>query len=83
MAVQDLRASNGMAVAVSDDEILEAMKLLGQTTGIFGEPAGVVSLAALLRLHAEKNISSKERVVLMVTGTGLKDVDSALKGFST
>jgi len=83
MAVQDLRASKGMAVVVSDEEILEAMKLLGQTTGIFGEPAGVVSLAALLRLHAENNISTKERVVLMVTGTGLKDVDSALKGFST
>ena len=83
MAVQDLRASKGMAVVVSDEEILEAMKLLGQTTGIFGEPPGVVSLAALLRLHVEKNISTKERVVLMVTGTGLKDVDSALKGFST
>ena len=81
MAVQDLHASGGMAVAVSDDEILEAMKLLGQTTGVFGEPAGVISLAVLLRLHADGNISSEERVVVMITGSGLKDVDSALKSF--
>ena len=80
MAVQDLRASNRMAVAVSDDEILEAVKLLGHTTGILGEPAGVASLAVLLRLHAENHIPADELVVVMATGSGLKDVDSALKG---
>ena len=80
MAVQDLHASKGMAVAVSDGEILEAMKLLGQRTGIFGEPAGVTALAALLRLRAQGDISPDERVVIMVTGGGLKDIDSAMKG---
>lgn len=81
MAIQDLRTSKGMAVAVSDDEILNAMKLLGQTTGIFGEPAGVISLAVLQRLVSENQISADEKIVLMVTGNGLKDVDSALKSF--
>lgn len=82
MAVQDLRDSGGMATAVSDEAILEAMKLLGRTTGIFGEPAGVVALAALVQLLEQKKIASSERVVFMVTGSGLKDIDSALEGVS-
>jgi threonine synthase len=82
MAVQDLRASNGMAVAVSDQEILDAMKLLGRTSGIFSEPAGVVSLAVLQRCLEDGSIARDERVVIMVTGNGLKDIDSALEGVS-
>ncbi|MFQ5856255.1 MAG: threonine synthase [Anaerolineae bacterium] len=79
MAVQDLRASAGTAVAVSDREILEAMKLLGRTAGIFGEPAGVTALAVLVKLCSGGDIAPEERVVIMVTGTGLKDI-GALKG---
>jgi len=82
MAVQDLKASQGLAVAVSDGEILEAMRLLGQTSGIFGEPAGVVALAALVKLCSEGAIRPEERVVILVTGGGLKDVNAALKGVS-
>ncbi|MFQ5802599.1 MAG: threonine synthase [Candidatus Methylomirabilales bacterium] len=80
MAVQDLQASGGMAVAVSDGEILEAMKLLGRSTGIFGEPAAVTALAVLVKLRSRGDISPGEQVVILVTGSGLKDVDSALKG---
>ena len=80
MAVQDLRASGGMAVAVSDEEILDAMKQLGRTSGIFGEPAGVVSLAVLQHCLDDGSITRNERVVFMVTGNGLKDIDSALEG---
>ena len=83
MAVQDLRASGGMAAAVSDGEILEAMQLLGRTTSIFAEPTGAVSLAILKRLLADRKISATERVVIMVTGSGLKDVDSAMAGFTS
>ncbi|MBI4527329.1 MAG: threonine synthase [Deltaproteobacteria bacterium] len=79
MAVQDLRASGGMAVTVSDGEILEAMKLLGRSAGLFGEAAGVAALAALLKLRSRGDISSDERVVIIVTGSGLKDTGSALK----
>jgi len=80
MALQDLKASGGSAVAVSDTEMLEAMKLLGGTSGIFGEPAGVAALAALIKLRSRQEVSPNERVVIMVTGTGLKDVDSGRKG---
>ena len=80
MAVQDLRASGGMAVAVSDGEILEAMTLLGRQAGIFGEPAGVTALAAVVKLRERGEVSADERVVVMVTGSGLKDVDTAFKG---
>ncbi len=79
MAIQDLKASGGVAVAVSDDEMLEAIGLLGRTTGIFGEPAGVAALAALLKLRSRGEVSQGERVVILVTGTGLKDVDSGQK----
>lgn len=82
MAVQDLRASGGKVVSVSDGEILEAMKLLGRTAGIFGEPAGVTALAGLVKLRSRGEVSPEERVVVMVTGSGLKDVESALKGMS-
>lgn len=79
MALQDLRASGGSAVAVSDAEMLDAMKLLGRTSGIFGEPAGVAALAALIKLRSRREISSNERVVILVTGAGLKDVEAGRK----
>jgi threonine synthase len=79
MALQDLKASGGLAVSVTDDEMLDAIGLLGTTTGIFGEPAGVAPLAALLKLRSRAEISQRERVVILVTGTGLKDVDSGRK----
>jgi len=79
MAVQDLRASGGIAVAVSDGEILEAMPLLGRTAGLFVEPAAAAAVAALAKLAARGDISSTERVVVLSTGHGLKDVDAALQ----
>ncbi len=79
MAVQDLRASGGVAVSVSDGEILEAMRLLGGTTGLFAEPAAAAAVAALVRLVERGDISPAERVVVLSTGHGLKDVDAALR----
>jgi len=79
MAVQDLRASGGIAVAVSDGEILEAMALLGRTAGLFAEPAAAAAVAALVKLAERGDVSSTERVVVLSTGHGLKDVDAALQ----
>jgi len=79
MAVQDLRASGGSAVSVSDGEILEAMPLLGRTTGLFGEPAAAAAAAALVKLVDQGEVSSTERIVVVSTGHGLKDVDAALR----
>ena len=79
MAVQDLRASGGMAVSVTDGEILEALPLLGKSTGLFVEPAAAAAVAALVKLLNRGDVSPTERVVLISTGHGLKDVDSALR----
>ena len=79
MAVQDLRASGGIAVTVSDGEILEAMPLLGKTAGLFAEPAAAAAVAALVKLVDRGEVSSAERVVVLSTGHGLKDVDAALQ----
>ena len=79
MAVQDLKASAGMAVTVSDREILEAMPLLGRTAGLFAEPAAAAAVAALVQLVDRKEVSSGERIVVLSTGHGLKDVDAALR----
>ena len=79
MAVQDLRASGGTAVSVSDGEILEAMPLLGRTAGLFAEPAAAAAVAALVKLVDRGAVSPAERIVVVSTGHGLKDVDAALR----
>jgi threonine synthase len=77
-ALRGLRDTNGIMVSVSDDEILDAMRLLGRSEGIFGEPAGVTSLAGVLKLSREGRIAPDERVVTIITGNGLKDVETAI-----
>ncbi len=78
-ALRAVRDSGGEYVVVSDAEILEAMRLLGQTQGVFAEPAGAAPVAGLMRMAREGRLRGDERIVLLVTGNGLKDVASALK----
>lgn len=73
-----VRESGGTMVAVGDDDILEAMRLLGHTSGIFGEPAGVAGLAGLKYMVGNSVIQADEEVVVIVTGNGLKDVKNAI-----
>jgi threonine synthase len=79
MAVRMIRASGGFGITVSDEEILEAEKALAQLTGIFAEPSGAASYAGLLRLLNESKIDRDERVVLLVTGSGLKSIDAVVE----
>ena len=65
---------------VSDAEILAAQKLMAAKGGIFGEPASAASLAGLVKLSQKGIDFSQKKVVCVVTGTGLKDTDAALKG---
>ncbi len=68
-----VRKSNGTYVAVSDDDIRSAMILLGKTEGIFAEPAGATALAGLIK-HSQMDFHQPEdRIVVIVTGNGLKD----------
>jgi len=78
-AVLSVRESDGFAVSVSDDEILNAIKEISSITGIFPEPAGATAYAGLKKALDERKIPSHSTVVCLVTGSGLKDIQSALK----
>ncbi|GAH90187.1 unnamed protein product, partial [marine sediment metagenome] len=71
--------SGGIIDMVSDEEILAAYRLLATKEGVFGEPASAASLAGLIKLSQQGMDFSQKRVVCVVTGTGLKDTDTALK----
>ena len=72
--------SGGIIDMVSDDEILSAQKFLATKAGVFGEPASAASVAGLIKLSHQGMDFSRKRVVCVITGTGLKDTDTALKG---
>lgn len=78
-AIHAVRASHGSMVTVSDDEIFEAMRLLGRYAGIFGEPAGVTGLAGVRRAFKGGLIASGERIISIMTGNGLKDIASGTR----
>jgi len=71
-ALREVRSSGGAVSAVADSEIVDAIRLLARTEGIFTEPAGGVTIATLAKLAREGLISPSERVVAYVTGHGLK-----------
>ena len=79
MAVRDIRSSGGLAVTVSDNEIIDAMGFLGRNEGVFAEPAAAASVAALCKLADSGDLHQEDRIVVLITGNGLKDVQNALK----
>jgi threonine synthase len=72
LILNDLYDSHGCAVAVSDQEILNAQKELGFLEGIYCAPEGAATLAGLKKLVAEKWVNPEEQIVLFNTGSGLK-----------
>jgi len=70
--------SGGVIDCVSDDEILSAYKLLASNEGIFGEPASAASVAGLIKVKKSGYDFSEKKVVCVITGTGLKDPDTAV-----
>jgi threonine synthase len=70
------RRSGGAIDAVSDDEVRAGIRLLAETTGIFTETAGGVTTAVLAKLAERGDIGRDERVVLLITGEGLKTLDA-------
>jgi threonine synthase len=75
-ALDVVRSTGGALDAVTDDEIVEGIRLLARTEGIFAETAGGVTVATLAKLAAAGVVRSDERVVVYVTGHGLKTVDA-------
>ncbi|MBL8171093.1 MAG: threonine synthase [Acidobacteria bacterium] len=76
-AMRAMRETGGGAVAVSDEEIIAAIPHLAQTTGVFAEPGAAAALAGFIKLREQGVIQSEERVVLISTGSGLKDINTA------
>ncbi len=75
-ALDAARATGGSVTAVTDDDIVEGIRLLAETTGIFTETAGGVTTAVLRKLADGGEIDPDERVVLYITGDGLKTLDA-------
>jgi threonine synthase len=78
-ALAAIRESGGFTINVSDEEIFAAMRLLGKSAGVFGEPAGAAGTAGLKKAAEAKLIPPDALVVSVVTGNGLKDTASAQK----
>ena len=77
-AIEARDGSGGVIDAVSDDEILEAYRLLANKEGIFCEPASAASFAGLMKMHRQGMDLSDKRIVCICTGNGLKDPDLAV-----
>jgi len=75
-AIDAVRETGGGFAAVSEEEIVDGIRLLARTEGIFGETAAGVTIATLKRLAADGVVRSDERVVAYVTGHGLKTLDA-------
>ena len=76
-AIRAMRESGGYGVKVSDDEIIAAIGRLARSTGVFVEPAGAAPFAGFVRQCEMGAIKPGERVLLMLTGNGLKDIETA------
>lgn len=79
-AVTAIRQSGGWAAAVNDDEIVEGIRLLAATTGIFTETAGGVTVSAVRRLVREERLGRRDEIVLAITGNGMKTVEAVTSG---
>jgi threonine synthase len=75
-ALKVMEETNGSAEMATDDEIVEGVKLLAETEGIFAETAGGVTIACLKRLVASGAIGRGEETVAFITGGGLKTIEA-------
>ncbi|WP_019120133.1 threonine synthase [Brevibacillus massiliensis] len=78
-ALGALRESDGQIEAVTDDEILEAYKMLARSEGIFCEPASAASLAGIIKLRRAGKLADNLTIACVLTGNGLKDPNIAMK----
>lgn len=77
-ALRTIRDSSGTATAVSDDELVEGIKLLARTEGVFAETAGGVTIAGLKRLAKSGVIGPDDLTVAYITGNGLKTQEAVI-----
>ncbi len=77
-AMAAVTETDGAYVSVSDSEILDAIPAMARLSGVFGEPAGATAYAGLLKAVSEGIVGADDRVVVLNTGNGLKDIASAM-----
>ena len=82
-ALAAVRETGGAYLAVSDDEILSAIPTVARATGVFCEPAAAAAYAGLAKAVERGLVRSDEHIVVLLTGSGLKDISSALKAVTT
>ena len=78
-ALKAIKESGGFAISVSDEQIIQAIPELARATSVFGEPSGVAPFAALQRAVSTNRIRDDEKIVILMSGNGLKDINSAMK----
>ncbi len=78
-AMAAVKETDGAYLSVTDEEILAAIPAMARGSGVFGEPAGATAYAGLVKAVNEGLVSAEERIVVLNTGNGLKDVASAMK----
>jgi threonine synthase len=83
LAARSIRETGGWAAAVSDEELVSGIRILAETTGIFTETAGGVTVAAALALAREGRLTSDDDVVLCITGNGLKTTEAVVSALPT
>src|SRR4030095_9687885 len=77
--IQAVRESGGWGESVSDDEILDGIKLLARTEGIFTEPAGGTEIAVAKKLIESGRIPRNESIVISITGNGYKTLETVAR----
>jgi threonine synthase len=77
-AMAAVKETGGAYISVTDHEILEAIPALARGCGVFAEPAGAASYAGLVRAVERNLVDTAERIVVLNTGNGLKDISSAM-----
>jgi threonine synthase len=80
-ALELARETEGVIESVTDEEIRQGIRLLAETTGVFTETAGGVTIGVLTKLAEAGRIGSDERVVAYITGEGLKTLDAVRESF--
>ena len=78
-ALAAVTETGGAYICLSDDEILAAIPELARSTGVFAEPAGAAAYAGLVKAVDKRLVSADEKIVVLNTGNGLKDVAGAMQ----
>jgi threonine synthase len=78
-ALRAVRETGGAFLRVADEEIIAAIPVLAQGVGVFAEPAAAAAYAGLVRAVEQELVHADERVVVLSTGSGLKDIATAMK----